>query len=119
MVTADSFCGEPIGDAWVEEAFGGVGGMESSVWVSARARVMLPDSLADSAASCSDLASEDAGAGGGGGAGAGEGCGGERGCDVWPAPGRGGEASALGGSGGGGGGVGGCGGEDGEESPGL
>lgn len=118
MVTADSFCGEPIGDAWAEEAFGGVGGVESSVWVSARARVMLPDSLADSAASCSDLASDDAAAGGGSGAGAGEGLGGERGGDVSSGRGRGGEASALGGSGGGGG-VGGCGGEDGEESPGL
>ncbi|RLN21656.1 hypothetical protein C2845_PM07G17640 [Panicum miliaceum] len=116
MVTADSFCGEPAGDASAEEAFGGVGGVES--WVSARASVMLPNSLADSAAFCSDLASEDAGAGGGGGAGAGDGWGGERGGDVSPSRGRGGEASALGGSGGGGGSSGGCGGEDGEESPG-
>ncbi|CAO2170883.1 unnamed protein product [Urochloa humidicola] len=93
MVTADSFCGEPIGDARAEEAFGGVGGVESAVWVSARARVMLPDSLADSAASCSDLASEDdAGAEGGGGTGAGEGWGGER---AEPERGMGGAESAA------------------------
>lgn len=115
MVTADSFCGDPVGDASAEEAFGGVGGIESSVWVSASASVMLPDSLADSAASRSDLASEDAGAGGVAGTGAGEGWGGEGGGDVWPSRGKGGEASALGG----GDGVGGCGGEDGEETPGL
>lgn len=48
MVTADSFCGDPIGDASAEEAFRGV---ESSVWARTTASVMLPDSLADSAAS--------------------------------------------------------------------
>uniref|UniRef100_A0A0A9A3T3 Uncharacterized protein n=1 Tax=Arundo donax TaxID=35708 RepID=A0A0A9A3T3_ARUDO len=112
MVSADSFCGDPVGDASGEEAFGGVGGIDSSVWVSARASVMLPDSLADSASSCSDLASEDAGAGGGGGIGAGMGWGGERGADAWSSR-RRGEGSTLGG----GGDVGGCGGDDGEESP--
>ena len=108
MVTTDSFYGEPAGDASAEEAFGSI-----KSCVSARASVVLPDSLADSAASCSDLAYEDAGTGGGGGTEAGVGWGRERGGDVWPSRGSGGEASVLGGSEGGSGG---CGGEDGEES---
>lgn len=116
MVTADSFCGDPVGDGSAEEAFRGV---ESSVWARTTASVMLPDSLTDSAASCSDLASEDAGAGVGGDTGADKGGGSGRGGDVWPCRGRGGEASALGGSGGGGCGAEGCGVEEGELSPGV
>ena len=113
MMKADSFCSEPASDASAEEAFCGV---ESCVGASAS--VMLPNSPADSTASYTDLASEDAGAEGGGDTGAAVGWDRERGHNVWFSHGRGGKASALGGSegdSGGGGGSGGREGEDGEE----